>query len=228
MVARNYGRPPVGGYASNEKGPTGPQGPTGPGNIGSTGARGPTGPSGGPTGPQGAAATGPTGPHGFNGDAGPTGSTGPTGKASTTTGPTGSPGQVNVGASNVVTDAAQASGSSYGDLAAPGPVSSPGPSVSILTDVSVLITISVTAYHNAVGFTGYCAVEVSGATTIAAADGNGVSRPAAFANGNIGLDRTFILSGLTPGVNVFTLKYRNDGGGVDWHYANRSLSVIPL
>jgi hypothetical protein len=72
-------------------------------------------------------------------------------------------------------------------------------------------------------------VSVSGATTIAAIDNNGISVPSPGANFNVPLVRTFIFEALTPGVNVFKLQYKVDGtGGQPWHFADRSLAIFPF
>ena len=57
----------------------------------------------------------------------------------------------------------------------------------------------------------YVVVAVSGATTIAATDDNGQvvgGTSATIASCGV----TFAISGLTAGVNTFTLSYRTDGG----------------
>lgn len=112
--------------------------------------------------------------------------------------------------------------STYTDL------TTPGPSVSITTGTSVIVAIGTELLKNGGGDgNGNIAVSVSGATTIVAADGNGIevsenrngfaSRPA----------RTFMISGLTPGTNVFTLKYKTNNGNT-WSFLERDIAVFAL
>lgn len=106
-----------------------------------------------------------------------------------------------------------------------------GPAVTATTGTSVLILFSaIVANTTAVGWTINVAVQVSGATTIAAADSNGASglgaEGAADIGGGIYVQRMFVLSGLTPGSNTFTLKYKVNGQ--TWTIATRDLVVIPL
>lgn len=98
-----------------------------------------------------------------------------------------------------------------------------GPFVTIATGTNVLVMVSVTAYRASAGFSAYVGIDVSGATTIAAADVVSAASP----GGSYGvlLVRTYLITGLTPGSNTFALKYRCDGGG-PWYFFNRSIAVF--
>jgi hypothetical protein len=108
------------------------------------------------------------------------------------------------------------------------PLATVGPSVSMETGSEVIITLSATAYRTlGAAFTMYISVAVSGVTAIAAIDDNGISAASTGANSSLVLVRRFLLSGLNPGVNVFEMQYKNDGGGV-WHVDQRSIVVERL
>jgi hypothetical protein len=64
---------------------------------------------------------------------------------------------------------------------------------------------------------------VSGASTIAAVDGTSVFAYSADGDVYVAVSRTFLLTGLTAGVNTFTAKYKQQGGNVN--ILRRSLSI---
>jgi len=104
-----------------------------------------------------------------------------------------------------------------------------GPTVTIETGARALVMMSAVAYHNLFGFNAFMAVDLSGATVIPATDQSGINLASPGANFNVPLVRSFIYDGLTPGVNIFQLKYKINGdGGAPWHYADRSLAVFPF
>lgn len=108
--------------------------------------------------------------------------------------------------------------SSYTDLA------TVGPSVTLVTGSSAFIDISSQVFNNSTGNNGYISVAVSGATTLAASDSNGVTVSQYTGGGfSICMCRRFKLTGLTPGSNTFTMKYRCNGS--TWNFSNRSLLV---
>jgi len=127
---------------------------------------------------------------------------------------------VSPSAQNVNTSETQASNTAYGDLA------TSGPAVTLTTGTSAVVAISSGAIKGSGGNSAFVAVDVSGATTIAAADGNGVVISEYAASHNLSMARTFVITGLNAGSNTFTLKYKNDGGGT-WTFFNRSIVVWP-
>ena len=112
----------------------------------------------------------------------------------------------------------------YADLA------TPGPAVTLTTGATVIVIFSAIAQKAAVNFTALVSVDVSGATTLAANDTNS----SAFSSSNSAAStsysgmctRSVYLTGLTPGSNTFTLKYRCDGG--TWTFLNRTILVLSL
>jgi hypothetical protein len=64
---------------------------------------------------------------------------------------------------------------------------------------------------------------VSGATTIAALDANSVFAYSLDGDVYVAVSRTYLLTGLTAGVNTFTAKYKQQGGNVN--FLRRSLSI---
>ncbi len=107
---------------------------------------------------------------------------------------------------------------SYADL------TTAGPSVTIDTGTEVIITEDVcVSGDNALG-TYWAAPVVSGATTLAAADANGV-RQVGLANA-VCVSRRFRLTGLTAGSNTFKLQYKPTAGTGTWR--DRDLTIEPL
>ena len=98
------------------------------------------------------------------------------------------------------------------------------PSVTLVTGTSALVNISLGNSSSLVNRGPInVAVSVSGATTLAAADGNSVTVHHINANYNAALARTFAITGLTAGTNTFTLNYKTDGGLQYFFY--RSITV---
>lgn len=121
-------------------------------------------------------------------------------------------------AATVSSDETTAS-TAYADLA------TAGPSVTITTTgTTAIVWLSALEYKTSVGNTAYLSVAVSGATTVAANDTNAVAGGSYLSTTYVPLSRVLILTGLTPGSNTFTLKYRVDGG--TFHYDKRSLAVF--
>lgn len=116
----------------------------------------------------------------------------------------------------------------YDDLDGSEPLS-----LSITTGERVLVTVSSATILRTTGGTGgevFLSVEVSGATTMAAADANGAARvgnqPPTGVDSGGPVMRAVLLDGLTPGVNIFTLKARCDSAV--WNSYFRTLSVQTL
>jgi hypothetical protein len=101
-----------------------------------------------------------------------------------------------------------------------------GPSVTMNTGTSVMITLSCTTWPSIAGGFGYMSVAVSGATTLAAADGNGILATHSSALYAQTPSRTFLLAGLTGGSNTFTAKYRT-GGSSTQNFGPRDITVTP-
>lgn len=112
----------------------------------------------------------------------------------------------------------------YTDLA------TPGPAVTLTTGSTVLVIFSAVAQKASSNNTAFVSVAVSGATTVAASDANS----SAFSSSNSAAStsysgmctRSVYLTGLTPGSNTFTVKYRCDGS--TWTFLNRTVAVLAL
>ena len=109
----------------------------------------------------------------------------------------------------------------YGDLA------TPGPSVTVTTGTKALVAIGGLITTSVGGELVLASYAVSGATTVAASDSravggyvSGINAPQ-FHAGN-----TFVVTGLTAGSNVFTMKYRRTGGTASFN--QRTISVVDL
>ncbi len=116
------------------------------------------------------------------------------------------------------------SSTSYADLDAPATM---GPSVTVTTGPMALVIIS-GRFSNSTAGLANMAYDVSGATSLAAADDRGVgivldADPAITAGNSV------LHSGgtsLTPGVNTFTAKYRVSAG--TGTFSLRRIAVLPL
>lgn len=102
-----------------------------------------------------------------------------------------------------------------------------GPSVTVSTGVQALVLFSAEINNNTSSQAGRVAVDISGATTLAA-DGNKVLRQessgtAEFQRATVG----YLQTGLTPGSNVFTLKYATVGASTAT-FNQRNITVLPL
>lgn len=104
---------------------------------------------------------------------------------------------------------------SYVDL------TTPGPAVTVETGTVAEVTVGGHIQQSAAGITSYMTYAVSGATTVAAADlpAVGVSN-----NAIVIASRTTVVTGLTPGSNVFTAKYKVNGAGTGT-FMNRTIHV---
>lgn len=81
-------------------------------------------------------------------------------------------------------------------------------SVTLVTGTTALVGMSAAAYVGA-GTTGRISISVSGATTLAANDDNGLTVQSTFESFP---SSVFVLSGLTAGTNTFTLEYKQSSG----------------
>lgn len=95
-----------------------------------------------------------------------------------------------------------------------------GPAVTIETGDSAEVNIGSWILQSTAGFTAFASFAVSGATTRAASDAEaiGISNNAIVMAG-----RTVVVTGLTPGNNTFTMKYRVNGN--TGTYQDRSISA---
>ncbi len=208
--------------ADGATGATGPQGATGP--RGATGPQGATGPAGvaGTTGSQGKSGdTGPQGSVGPQGTTGPIGPTGPQGPAGAV-GPQGPAGPIGSVAAVIATSESTTSDSGYVDLTTVGP--SVTTSIGSSGNALVIITCGMTGVGsgNASGYMSFSVGPTQASDTLAL-----ITSPSGSSGGFQG-SATFRVSGLTPGSNTFTAKYRVASSSHGVYFANRSIIVIPL
>jgi hypothetical protein len=108
---------------------------------------------------------------------------------------------------------------SYVDLATVGPV------VTLTTGTEAIVIFG-GQYGDSgnLGNNGFMSVAVSGATTVAASD-----TFAAFGDQSINIENLssgFLFTGLTPGSNTFTAKYKKSGGTSTAAFSKRYLYVV--
>lgn len=114
------------------------------------------------------------------------------------------------------------SAAGYGNLATVGPV------VAIRTGVSALVTMSAklaTGGATRVPYAHFQVVPTSG-PTIAASDALALFATSSTTDLQIDASRTYLITGLTAGVNTFTMQYRRDVG--NGTISNRALTVVGL
>lgn len=107
----------------------------------------------------------------------------------------------------------------YGDLP------TPGPTVTLYTANIALVTISASIDNAGGSAIVYAAIDVTGATTLAATDSNAYAVTGPTGVGVQGTSQ-IIVPNLTPGVNTFTVKYRASAGTIS--VSRRQLIVVGI
>lgn len=112
----------------------------------------------------------------------------------------------------------------YSDLDGPA---NPGPAVTVETGRSAWVVVHGQMFNSGAG-SARMAYDVSGATTIAAADnrGTGIAGSAGVVLTGSGVALHMDTLALTPGMNTFTAKYRVSAG--TGTFLSRRISVFPL
>lgn len=105
---------------------------------------------------------------------------------------------------------------SYTDLA------TAGPSVTVTTGTKALVVINGESFNSTTQASSM-SFAVSGATTIAAANDSALLN---YGTADMGASQVFLLTSLTAGSNVFTAKYKVNGG--TGTFANRRITVIDM
>lgn len=123
-----------------------------------------------------------------------------------------------VGESQIGTSETTAS-TSYTDL------TTVGPSQSVLTGAQAFVVITCEMSNSGV-FQCWAGVAVSGASIVAADDADAIQYHSFAAGSKHRGSAAALLTGLTPGTNVFTMKYRVAGG--TGTFLNRKLFVMGL
>ena len=101
-------------------------------------------------------------------------------------------------------------------------LATPGPAVTVSTGTSCFITLTAQIYNSGAGLA-FMAFDISGATTVAASD---VQSLTTRGTNELQLSVSYLVTGLTPGSNVFTAKYRvsaNTGT-----FLRRSVIALPF
>lgn len=114
------------------------------------------------------------------------------------------------------------SSTTYGDLA------TIGPAVTVTTGTKALVLITAQLINDTAAGHALASFEVSGATSVAAGDGNSVTfeQPPATAGQSVTCARARLIN-LTPGSNTFTMKYRALVAGTA-SFSRREIVVIPF
>lgn len=101
-----------------------------------------------------------------------------------------------------------------------------GPSVTVTSGSRAMVIISSFMSNNTLGGNSFVAADVTGATTIAAADATALRAESGNANDNYQMTYVYYETALTPGSNVFTLRYRVTAGTAT--FDDRRLVVFPF
>lgn len=99
-----------------------------------------------------------------------------------------------------------------------------GPAVTVTTGANAIVIVNFIGSNGTSADGAIMSAAVSGATTLSASDSN-----AAQVNGSTNISAACIsmITGLTPGSNTFTAKYRAGTGGTAT-FIRRTITVIPL
>lgn len=100
-----------------------------------------------------------------------------------------------------------------------------GPAVTVETGSTAQVTVTAFLFNSGAGFVNFMGYAVSGATTIAASDDRALQLHSEAANGQGRMSMTHLQTGLTPGDNVFTARYRVNAGAGGW--STRVITVEP-
>lgn len=99
-----------------------------------------------------------------------------------------------------------------------------GPSVTMTTGTTAIVRwTAVLTETGASNVTGFVSCAVSGATTVAASDNNSGQGSSPASSNRVTAAHLMQFTGLTPGSNTFTLKYRATGGSMS--FLNRAIAV---
>lgn len=125
------------------------------------------------------------------------------------------------GQAAAVNTAQTTASTTYTDLA------TSGPAASVTTGVAMLVIVGCIASNGTGADGALMSAAISGATTVAASDNWCCGVTTIAANEKAAGSKAHIFTGLTPGVNVATAKYRADTGGTA-SFNLRELIAIPI
>ncbi len=101
-----------------------------------------------------------------------------------------------------------------------------GPSVTVKTGTKALVIIAAYVNNNTAAGSCNVGVAVSGASVIAPIDEASLYLGVPVINASMVASHSRIMPGLTPGLNTFTLKYKQNGGTAT--FAHRRISVVDM
>jgi hypothetical protein len=123
-------------------------------------------------------------------------------------------------ATNNVNTSETTTSTSYADLA------TAGPAVTVTTGAMCWVLVTATESNNTSGQNVYMSYAVTGASSVSATDDRALLLTAAATNQAMRATHVYLETGLTPGSNTFTAKYRVTGGTGSW--SNRRIAALPL
>lgn len=108
-------------------------------------------------------------------------------------------------------------------------LASAGPAVTVTIGASgrALVLVSAEISNDTAGGFSIMGYAVTGATSLAASDERAAYTRSAVASDGSMCANSRVVTGLTPGANTFTSKYRQQSGGTGF-FSRRSITVIPL
>jgi hypothetical protein len=103
-----------------------------------------------------------------------------------------------------------------------------GPTITVTTGTNVIIIYSAFVHRPGGGFSAFTSVEVSGATSIPSTVNDYRSTQYSSEGNEFGhqVMQVIKFTGLTPGSNTFTMKYRTDGAVFSWERRSMTLFVV--
>lgn len=132
----------------------------------------------------------------------------------------------NAGAERVIDSGVTSGSSTTTSTTYAGLLAGTGPAVTVTTGTRALAFVTAFVSSNSIGQKSWTGCAVSGATTIAAADGDATEFQVYGSNAEHRSTATILFKTLTAGSNTFTMQYRVSAGTST--YADRALTVIAL
>jgi hypothetical protein len=105
-------------------------------------------------------------------------------------------------------------------------LTTPGPAITVTCGTIAIVSFAASQANNTSDSACLTSVEVSGASTVTASDTWAILTDGVTGGNFVRYGMTHVFSGLTPGSNTFTMKYRAGSSTGNWQY--REISVIPL
>lgn len=125
-----------------------------------------------------------------------------------------------VASGDVIDQAESTSSTSYTDL------STVGPKVTVTTGTRALVFLHCNMKNETAAFQSNMSFGITGATTQTAVDSGSIQSDGLTADKAVQWGGANLIDDLTPGVNVFTAKYKV--GGSTATFSNRNLTVVPF